>query len=236
MFQNIIDFFNWTVFTAFGEQVSFLELFGDVTGLACVYAVAKQWIWNWPVSILNAAAFAVLFFGVNLYADATLQIIFLLLSIYGWVYWVKGKKKVTSKQLNNLTERLPVRYSTWKENRILIPLTAILTIICALVLKTFTNDTSYWFDGAILMVSVLATYLQAKKCTDSWFWWMAVDVVSVPLYFYKGLNMTGILYVIFFAICVKGLVDWIKDGRANKKASAIGSESELTPLTVGKNL
>lgn len=234
MFQNIIDLFNWTVFIALGEHVSFLELFGDVTGLACVYAVAKQWMWNWPVSILNAAAFAVLFFGVNLYADATLQIIFLLLSIYGWVYWVKGKKKAATRTVG-LPEKLPVRYSTWKENLVLLPATIVLTVVCALVLKTYTNDTSYWFDGAILMVSVLATYLQAKKCIDSWFWWMAVDIVSVPLYFYKGLNMTGILYIVFFAICVKGLVDWVKDGRAAKKAT-LNPIKNFEPLTIGKNL
>jgi nicotinamide mononucleotide transporter len=207
--QPILDVFNIVAFSAFGVPVTLLELFGFITGGLCVFAVAKQYTWNWPVAILNAIAFAFLFFGVGLYADAFLQIIFLVLSIYGWYYWVKGRK-VTD------TVKAPaiVRNGTKREYLLLGAIGLVAWFLFGWFLKTHTDSTVYEFDSFILIASIVATYFQAKKVIQSWYVWIAVDLISVPLYFYKGLALTGLLYIIFLGICVYGLIDWKRDLKA----------------------
>lgn len=204
--QAIIDLFTWQVFVAFGVPVTFLEIVGFITGAACVYAVAKQWTWNWPVAILNAIAFAFLFFSVGLYADAFLQLIFLVLSAYGWYKWTLGKPENAVK--------LPVRHATLNEKMILGLSTIVATCAVAIFLHTQTDSNVYVFDAAVLTFSILATYGQAKKIIESWWVWITVDVISIPLYFYKGLALTGILYIIFLALCIKGLYEWNRDLKA----------------------
>src|SRR6476661_10829439 len=78
-------------FTWLGAPVSWSEVFGDVTGAACVYAVARQHLWNWPVGILNNAFFFLLFLSSKLYGDAVLQILFAVLGAYGWWVWVRPR-------------------------------------------------------------------------------------------------------------------------------------------------
>jgi len=199
----IVDFFNLVVFSAFGVPVTLLELFGFITGALCVWAVAKQYKWNWYVGAANGVAFAFLFFEVGLYADAFLQLIFIAMNIFGVFAWTFGGKDGKN--------TLRVRKVFGKEIGILLPLTAVATIGAAMFLHTQTDSNVYWFDAAVLTMSVLATYGQAKKILESWYVWIVVDVISIPLYFYKGLILTALLYGIFLTLCVIGLVKWRKD-------------------------
>lgn len=200
--QAVLDFFNYAVFTAFGVPVSVIEIIGFVTGGVCVWFVAKQNLWNWPIGILNNGAFFILFIGVGLYADATLQIVFALIAVYGWWKWVYGGDRGTN--------TLPVTYSTWPERGVVGSLTAVATVAVVLGLVHGTDSTVPVWDALILTMSLAATYYQAKKRIDSWYVWIAIDVISIPLYFSRGLVLTSLLYFIFLCICIKGLVDWKK--------------------------
>lgn len=203
MLGALMEFFNITVFEAFSVPVTVIEIIGFVTGGLCVWLVARQNIWNWPIGILNNGAFLILFIGAGLYADATLQIIFAIIAVYGWYKWTHAKGVEQGV--------LPVSYSTWKERSILFVLTAVATVAGVTgILHLTDSDVALW-DTLILTMSLAATYYQAKKRIDSWFIWIAVDVISVPLYFSRGLVLTAILYFIFLCICIKGLVDWKKD-------------------------
>lgn len=197
----VIEIFNIVVFTAFGAPVTLLELFGFITGGLCVWAVAKQYKWNWYVGAANAAAFIFLFFGVGLYADAFLQVIFLVMSFYGIYSWTFGGKGTAK-------NALPVRRVVSKELFILIPLTIAATVGVAHLLRAETDSNVYWFDGAVLTLSILATYGQTKKIVESWYVWIVVDLISIPLYFYKGLTLTALLYGVFLTLCFIGLVKW----------------------------
>lgn len=201
--MDLMGFFGTTVFEAFGVPVTVIEIIGFITGGICVWLVAKQNIWNWPIGILNNIAFLILFVGAGLYADATLQIIFAIIAIYGWYKWTHAKGVVKA--------TLPVSYSSTKERIILGALTAAATIAGVTGLVHFTNSQVALWDTLILTMSLAATYYQAKKRIDSWWIWIAVDIISVPLYFSRGLALTAILYFIFLCICIKGLIDWKKD-------------------------
>lgn len=210
--QWLLDFFNFPLFVAFGVPTTVLEVIGFITGGLCVWAIAKQYRWNYPVAVLNSIAFLFLFWSVGLYADAILQGIFIVLSVYGFIKWTYGGKAGTN--------TLPVRNITKKEIALFIPITLVATVAVALFLHTQTDSTVFVADGAILTLSVLATFLQAKKVFEAWWIWILVDVISIPLYFYKGLALTGILYMVFLTLCIQGLFEWRKSLRKQQTATA----------------
>jgi nicotinamide mononucleotide transporter len=90
-----------------------------------------------------------------------------------------------------------------------------------LFLEHLTNSTVPLWDGITLVLSLLAIWGQCLKLLESWWLWMAVDIIGVPLYLYKGLTLTAILYVGFFALCVYGLIKWRK---------AFNSQRNSTPV------
>jgi nicotinamide mononucleotide transporter len=200
----LLAFLNAVAFTAFGAPVTVVELIGFGTGALCVYGVARQHIWNWAVGLVNNAAFGVLFFGVGLYADMALQGIFAAIAVYGWWTWARGGPE---------PGHLPVRRATRGEIGSLTAVAVLGTIAVALLLRHGTDSTVPVWDSLVLTLSLVATYGQAKKLLSSWYVWILVDVISVPLYWSRGLLLTAVLYVGFTALCVMGLVGWTRSMR-----------------------
>jgi nicotinamide mononucleotide transporter len=185
-----------------GAPVSWIEVIGFVTGAACVYGVARQKLWNWPVGILNNIAFIILFLGAGLYGETILQVIFAAVAVYGWINWIRGSADTASKN------DLPIRDASGKEALLGIGATLAATAAVAMVLTHGTDSQVPWPDAFVLTASLLATYGQAKKIFQHWYVWILIDVVSIPLYFSRGLALTGFLYIGFLALCIYGLVDW----------------------------
>ncbi len=196
----ILDSLQQPAFQLFGVDVRWSEVLGDLTGAACVYLVARQHVLNWPLGLLNNVFWAVLFFHSRLYADATLQGIFFVLGIYGWSVWVRRGPSRDAP--------LPVRRTRprewWVMGGLAVPSTALATFL----LSRFTDSPVPLWDSLVLTLSLVATYGQAHKLLESWWVWISVDVISVPLYLSRGLYPTALLYVVFLALCVKGLRDW----------------------------
>lgn len=194
--------------TVAGVSVSWAELLGDVTGGLCVWLLARQSVWNWPLGLGNNVFWAVLFLDAKLYGDASLQGIFFALGCYGWWRWVApGASDVST----------PVRRTTHREGWILGGLTALATVAVATWLTRRTDSPVPWADASVLTLSLAATYGQALKLVESWWVWIAVDVISVPLYVSRGLYPTAALYVLFGVLCVAGLRSWsrsLREGRA----------------------
>jgi len=193
-----------------GNSVTWTELFGFVTGAACVWLVARQHVWNWPIGIANNAFFGLLFVRVGLYAESFLQLVFAALSIYGWWNWLEGGAH---------HDVLPVRRTRTGEAFALAAAGIAGTGLVALALDRGTDSTVPFWDALVLALSLVATYGQTQKHLESWWVWIAVDLVSIPLYVSRGLLLTAALYSIFLCICVVGLRRWAADLRA-REASA----------------
>ncbi|MFG2667114.1 nicotinamide riboside transporter PnuC [Streptomyces sp. NPDC048387] len=184
-----------------GWETSWTEILGFVTGALCVWLVARQHLANWPVGIANNVFFIVLFAQAGLYADAGLQIVFIALAAYGWWSWTHGGGPGTA-------EALPVRRTTRAEWLWLLAAGAVGTAALTLLLARVSDSTVPFWDALTTALSLMATYGQCRKLLESWWLWIAVDLVYVPLYVYKGLYLTSVLYVGFLALCVAGLVGW----------------------------
>ncbi|MFF3863723.1 nicotinamide riboside transporter PnuC [Streptomyces sp. NPDC002209] len=181
--------------------MSWTEILGFATGALCVWLVARQHVANWPIGIANNVFFIVLFAQSGLYADAGLQIVFIALAAYGWWSWTHGGGPGSA-------EALPVRRTTRTEWAVLAAAGAVGVLGLTLLLGRVTDSTVPFWDALTTGLSLMATYGQCRKLVESWWLWIAADLVYIPLYAYKGLYLTSALYAGFLALCVVGLLGW----------------------------
>lgn len=197
-----IDWLNATAFTLLNNPVSNVEVIGFVTGALCVWGVARQKIWNWGVGILNNLAFVILFLGAGLYGETLLQLIFAMIAVYGWIKWSRGASGEAG------SNDLPIRDATRAEAIGGVAAVVLGTAAVAWLLHLGTDSVVPIPDAFVLAASLVATYAQAKKIFAHWYVWLVIDLVSIPLYFSRGLALTAILYIGFLALCLYGLIGW----------------------------
>jgi nicotinamide mononucleotide transporter len=130
-------------------SLSVSEAWGFVTGAACVWLVVKENIWNWPIGIANSIFFIVLFFNARLYADMSLQWIYVVLGFLGWYWWLHGGEHRT----NLIVSRASVA---------LLLFLGLLTVVCTIGLMLFLrcmNDSAPFLDALTTVLSLVAQYL-----------------------------------------------------------------------------
>ncbi|WP_229076235.1 nicotinamide riboside transporter PnuC [Actinoplanes sp. DH11] len=204
----MIDWLNSPAVVTFGVPTSWAEVLGFGTGLLNVGLLVRQHILNWPLGILNVLLLMVVFWSAGLYADAGLQVVYVLLGLYGWWAWLHGGRD---------RSRLVVRHTTRPEWLGLALAGLVLTGGLWLFLDRLTGSTVPLADALTTALSLLATYGQTRKLVESWWIWIAADLIYIPLYGHKGLWLTAILYVAFLTLCVLGLRSWraaLRDRRA----------------------
>ncbi|MCW2622991.1 MAG: nicotinamide mononucleotide transporter [Frankiales bacterium] len=209
---DLVAPFNETiVVTVAGTPSSLGEVLGFVTGAACVYGVATQRLWNWPVGLANNGFFLILFLAAGLYADSALQVVFAALAAYGWWAWLRGGQAGADLQV-----------TTTSRGQWLMLLACGLAGTTALtgLLAAHTASTVPLADAVTTVLSLQATWGQCRKKVESWYLWIVADAIYVPLYAYKHLALTSVLYVGFAALCVIGLRAWRAELAAGRRASA----------------
>lgn len=200
--MSVLDPLNAKAFTLWGPPTTWGEVLGFVTGALCVWLVARQHAANWPIGIANNLVFFALFLHNGLFADGWLQIVYLVLGIYGWWAWLRGGDRHSALSVSRTTLG-----QWWALAGIGVAATAGMTVL----LDTATSSTVPLADSVTTVLSLLATWGQARKKLESWWLWIAADLVYVPLYLYKDLVLTAVLYVGFLALCVVGLRNWLQD-------------------------
>lgn len=194
-------------FQILGYPISYVELTGTLFGLASVYFASRANILTWGTGIVNEVFLFILFFQVQLYADMFLQIYFFVVTLYGWYKWN------TKTSENNISE-------TGFRNKIFLALTILIGTLISGFLFTnihlylpayFKIQAAYPFTDSFVMVSsIVATILLAKKKIDNWYLWIAVDLVCVVLYFKKRVYFLSLEYFIFLGLASYGLYHWRK--------------------------
>ncbi|MFG3420744.1 nicotinamide riboside transporter PnuC [Micromonospora sp. NPDC049460] len=206
----MIDWLTGTAFTMAGTGTTRAELLGFATGVLNVWLVARQRIANWPVGIANVLLLMLLFWTAGLYADAGLQVVYVVLGLYGWWAWLYGGER-----RSRLTVRGTSRREWWALGLAGVALTGALWVL----LDRATDSTVPLPDALTTALSLLATYGQTRKRVESWWLWIAADLIYIPLYAYKGLYLTAALYLIFLGLCVLGLREWRADLRRGAGAT-----------------
>jgi nicotinamide mononucleotide transporter len=194
--MNIFSYLALTVELG-GIPISLGDGLGFVTGLACVWLTAKANIWNFPTGILNSFILGLVFLDQRLFADSALQLVFIALSINGWIQWS-----------TQCTTQAPTFRPTNRQEQVRLLLAAAAMALLLWLLLVQLRGTAPPLDALITALSLCAQWQLNKRQTSSWFWWIAVDLISVPLYWSRGLPLIAALYVIFLVICLQGLWNW----------------------------
>ncbi|MDO3704758.1 nicotinamide riboside transporter PnuC [Micromonospora sp. C28SCA-DRY-2] len=208
----MIDWLTGTAFTVAGTGTTWAELLGFATGALNVWLVARQRIANWPVGIANVLLLMLLFWTAGLYADAGLQLVYVALGLYGWWAWLYGGER---------RSRLTVSRTGPGEWWALAAAGLALTVGLWALLTRATDSTVPLPDALTTALSLLATYGQTRKRVESWWLWITADLVYIPLYAYKGLYLTALLYLVFLGLCVLGLREWRADLRRQGSATPV---------------
>ncbi|MFE9207191.1 nicotinamide riboside transporter PnuC [Micromonospora sp. NPDC007230] len=208
----MLDWLTATAFTVAGVGTTWAEVLGFATGVVNVWLVARQHIANWPVGIANVLLLMLLFWAAGLYADAGLQVVYVALGLYGWWHWLFGGQR---------RSRLTVSRTGRREWWALAVAGVLLTGGLWALLDRATDSTVPLADAVTTALSLLATYGQTRKLVESWWLWIAADLIYLPLYAYKGLWLTGGLYLVFLALCVLGLREWRADLRQRSAAAPV---------------
>jgi nicotinamide mononucleotide transporter len=184
---------------------NYIEVLGVLTSLVYLYFSVRQIIWLWPFGILSSALFIWIFFSSKFYADMGLQVYYLGISIYGWIYWLRGSSREPGGQ------KLPVRKVSLRQVWALSGTGLALFLGIVAVLVYLTDSDVPWGDGFTTAASIVATWMLARKILEHWLVWIVVDTVAAALYFYKGLYPSCLLYVIYALIAIIGYFQWKKD-------------------------
>jgi nicotinamide mononucleotide transporter len=179
--------------------MSKLEIIANIFNLICVFLAARNQVTTWPTGIVASILFGWMFFDVKLYADVSLQIFFILTSLYGWWSW---KKNSNQKELAITKVQAPLLLKLGG--------LGVLTTISYGTLLHATTDASFPFiDSIVLMFSVIAQFLLMKRKLENWIFWIIVNTVAVPLYAAKELYLTSFIYAIFWVNAIMGYRKWL---------------------------
>ncbi|MDB4880800.1 MAG: nicotinamide mononucleotide transporter PnuC [Gemmatimonadetes bacterium] len=188
-----------------------LELVAAVTGALSVWLSVRQNIWSWPTAIVNVVLYAVVFHGARLYADMGLQVVYAVLSVYGWYGWLHGGAGRTPLRVTRTSPALAT---------LLALVAAAGGFLLGAVLHYNTDAALPWMDSFLSSTSLVAQWMMTRKKLENWLVWIAVDVLYVGMFIGKGLHLTAVLYTVFLALAVKGFLDWRRSMREDALLAA----------------
>ena len=203
MLNNIIQYFQ----DASTYQV--LDLVGTIIGLIYIYQEYKASIWLWLTSVLMPIVYSFVYYEAKLYADFGMQLYYIVVSIYGYLYWQFGKKKKDN-------ETIPItRFPKQKIVPVIVAFIALWSSVYY-ILITFTNSTVPVLDSFGNALSIIGLWALAKKYIEQWWVWFVADIELSALYLYKRITFNGVLYAFYALIAIAGYFKWKRMMREEK--------------------
>ena len=180
---------------------NYIEFIAALLGIAYILFSIRLNIFTWPTSLATSVLYIVVFFHSKFYADMALQFYYVFMSVYGWYMWSKGNP-------DNKSESIPLSHVT--KNFAVYALMASLLIFLVIwfILNNFTDSPLPVADAFTTALSIVATYMLARKIIEHWLIWIVADTVSSGLYIYKNLWPTALLFVIYTTMAVTGYIKW----------------------------
>jgi nicotinamide mononucleotide transporter len=183
------------------RQTTWLEFIAVIAGIASVIFSRKENILVYPVGMINTGMFVPLYIIHGLYADASVNLYYTIMSIIGWYMWSRKKEgkavlRITSSSAKDWRNSLIFFFVCW--------------ILLYFLLIRFTNSTVPVADSFTSAAAFTGMWLMNKKKLDNWTWWIITNLASIPLNFYKHLVFASFQYVVFLILAVMGYITWRK--------------------------
>ena len=176
-----------------------LQIVGTTLGLLYLWLEYKANIWLWIVGAIMPVVHGVLYFQSGIYADAAMQLYYVLAGVYGLVVWKRRPKK---------SDDGHIRHTPMKWIVPLVAVYAVLHVVFYFFLSEYTDSRVPLFDSMSTALSIVAMWMLSRKLVEQWLVWLVVDMISVGLYIYKGIPITAGLYALYCILAVAGYVRW----------------------------
>jgi nicotinamide mononucleotide transporter len=193
------------------RNTSWLEFIAVITGILSVWFSRKENIWVYPTGLVNTIIYIWLSFKSGLLGEASVNFYYTVVSIYGWVLWARKDEQQQ--------HTLQIAWSTRRGWLRQVGFFAVFYIAVYFALtylkKDFAPQAIPWADAFASATAYTGMWLMAKKKVESWHWWIATNVASIPLYFVKHYVFTSVYYIVLLILAVAGLVEWNKKTKSN---------------------
>jgi nicotinamide mononucleotide transporter len=202
------------------QNTTLLEYIAVFAGIASVWFSKKENIWVYPVGLINTIIYIYLSFQYHLIGEASVNFYYTVVSIYGWILWAKkDRQEHHILQINFSNSRQLVQQA-------LFFLFFYIAVYFSLVYlkQAFATGAIPWADAFASATAYTGMWLMAKKKVESWYWWIATNIASIPLYFVKGLVFTSVYYLVLLVLAILGLIEWKQRARQVKKENIFESE------------
>ena len=207
---NWADYLAWAdpalvpLFSLLHAPVTPLELLAFILSLWMVGCNLRVNVWGWPLAIISSLLYGVFFARGKLYGEASLQLVFVAVSIWGWWQWLQPS------QVPADVDSQDVRYLSRQQRVMMASLMLLSWPAMGLVLRRFTDTDVPFLDAFPTTLSLLGQYLLGRKAVENWPVWLVVNVASMGLFAYKGFWLTVVLYAVFAVLSVVGWRQWQK--------------------------
>jgi len=188
---------HWTMIANY-LAANWMEDVGAVTSLVGIWLITRRNLLCWPTVLIAEVLYMIVFYRVRLYSGALLQIVFMGVTLYGWWYWWRdmrdeGEVRIVRLPMSSLLVGLAVGTAG--------------SVLMGLLMERMGASLPR-LDSALMSYSLVATWWQTRKHAENWWLWIAVDLVYIGEYLYKGLSATALLYALLAGLAVLGLRDW----------------------------
>lgn len=192
------------------KDTTWLEYIAVISGIVSVWFSRKENIWVYPTGLINTIFYVYLSFKGSLLGEASVNFYYTIMSIYGWILWAKKNQ-----QLEHIVNITWSNKKEWMQELLFFASFYVAIFIALSYLKKdFAPGAIPWADAFASSTAFTGMWLMARKKVESWYWWIATNIASIPLYFVKHYVFTSVYYIILLIMAFWGLIEWKR--RANE--------------------
>jgi len=194
-------------------QTTWLEMIAVFSGIVSVWYSRKENILVYPTGLLNTIIYIYISVKGNLLGEASVNVYYTIMSLYGWYLWTR----VDPNKHSVILQITKSNSKDWR-HQLLFFAGFYVTIYCSLVFlkKQFAPEAIPWADALASASAYTAMWLMAKKKVESWFWWTVTNLASIPLYFIKGYAFTSVQFIILLILAIAGWKSWLEKVNAKR--------------------
>ena len=192
------------------------EFVAVIAGILSVWYSRTENILVYPTGLINTVIYIWLSFRMSLFGEASVNLYYTVLNVYGWYAWTR----VDSRLQLVLSVRFSTRREWVKESAFFASCYCIVFLALTFLKKGFAPLAIPWADAFASASAYTGMWLMTKKKVESWYWWIATNVASIPLYFVKHYVFTSVYYIVLLIIAVGGLIEWRKRAKAVEYVAA----------------
>ena len=201
----------WDQFVTGLQQTTLLEAVAVVSGIASVWFSRKENVLVYPVGLVNTIIYVYLSFKYHLIGEAAVNVYYTIMSLWGW--WLWSRKDRDQKPVLHIT--FATRRQWVQQLLLFAGLYAAIFFALTYLQKAFYEGAIPWADAFASATAFTGMWLMAKKKVESWYWWIATNIASIPLYFVKGLVFTSFYYIVLLVLAFAGLATWKRKAQRN---------------------